>query len=99
MFLAVDGNDTPWSSEALGIMFAFGFLALVTVLVVVLVRAVADYRKAKMIAGNEQQYRTLVQRYEQLAETTLDAQQRACTELVELRTRVAGVEQVLRTVE
>ena len=58
-----------------------------------------DIRKAKITAEQEDSLRQLVRRYEQLAENTLDAQQRIDTDVAELRTRVASVEQILRTVE
>ncbi|HEX6351542.1 hypothetical protein [Actinophytocola sp.] len=58
-----------------------------------------DLRKAKLVAEQEDSLRQLVRRYEQLAEGTLDAQQRAATELTDLRTRTAAIEQILRTVE
>jgi biopolymer transport protein ExbB/TolQ len=58
-----------------------------------------DLRKAKLVAEQEASLRQLVQRYEQLAENTMDAQQRAATDLAELRTRTAAIEQILRTVE
>jgi hypothetical protein len=41
----------------------------------------------------------MVQRYEQLAEKALDAQQRAAVDVAELRVRLASIEQILRTVE
>lgn len=56
-------------------------------------------RKAEITAGREDELRHLVQRYEQLAETTLDAQQRVAADVSELRTRTASIEQILRTVE
>jgi hypothetical protein len=58
-----------------------------------------DLRKAKIVANQEDGLRQLVRRYEQLAENTLDAQQRMATDLAELRTRAAAIEQILRTVE
>jgi hypothetical protein len=58
-----------------------------------------DLRKAKIVANQEESLRQLVNRYEQLAENTLDAQQRMATDLAELRTRTAAIEQILRTVE
>lgn len=58
-----------------------------------------ESRKTKTQANQEAELRHLVQRYEQLAEGTLDAQQRVATDLAELRTRTAAVEQILRTVE
>jgi hypothetical protein len=58
-----------------------------------------DLRKARMVADQEDSLRQLVRRYEHLAENTLDAQQRIATDLAELRTRTAAIEQILRTVE
>ena len=43
--------------------------------------------------------KNFVNRYEQLAENTQDAQQRVATDLAELRTRTAAIEHILRTVE
>jgi hypothetical protein len=58
-----------------------------------------DIRKAKIAAEQEDSLRQLVRRYEQLAENTQDAQQRIATDVAEMRTRVAAIEQILRTVE
>ncbi len=58
-----------------------------------------EYRKTKIASGQEDAMRQLVSRYEQLAESTLDAQQRAAADISELRTRTAAIEQILRTVE
>jgi hypothetical protein len=38
-------------------------------------------------------------RFEKLAETTLDAQQRTAADVSELRSRTASIEQILRTVD
>jgi len=77
--------------------------AVVAVAVVALVGfAVAGYvqlRTAKIKAGQEDDLRQLVRRYEQLAETTHDAQQRTASDLSEMRSRTASIEQILRTVE
>jgi hypothetical protein len=56
-------------------------------------------RKAEITAGREDELRQLVARYEQLAETTLDAQQRVAADVSELRSRTSSIEQILRTVE
>ena len=56
-------------------------------------------QKAEITGEQESQLRQLVQRYEQLAETTLDAQQRVAADVCELRSRTASIEQILRTVE
>lgn len=58
-----------------------------------------DIRKAKIAAEQEDSLRQLVRRYEQLAENTQDAQQRIATDVAEMRTRVAAIEHILRTVE
>ena len=56
-------------------------------------------RKAEITAGREEEMRQLISRYEQLAETTLDAQQRVAADVSELRSRTTSIEQILRTVE
>jgi hypothetical protein len=43
--------------------------------------------------------RQLVGRYEQLAASILDAQQRTATDVAELRSRATSIEQILRTVD
>ena len=56
-------------------------------------------QKAQITAEREDQLRQLVTRYEQLAETTLDAQQRVAADVSELRSRTTSIEQILSTVE
>lgn len=58
-----------------------------------------ENRKLRIVAGQEEALRQLVDRYEQLAEKTMDAQQRIATDLAELRSRTASVEQILQSVE
>jgi ABC-type phosphate transport system auxiliary subunit len=60
---------------------------------------VVDYRKVRVGADQVEELRKLVQRYEQLAEKTLDAQQRTAADVAELRSRTASIEQILRTVD
>lgn len=76
-----------------------GGMVVVIILIGGAFSAYLDIRKAKLVADQEDSLRQLVRRYEQLAENSLDAQQRAATDLAELRTRVAAIEQILRTVE
>jgi hypothetical protein len=62
----------------------------------------AEHRGSVSIAVGLQalyQLRELVNRYEQLAAATMDAQQRTATDIAEVRARTAAIEQVLRTVE
>jgi len=56
-------------------------------------------QKAQITADREQELRQLVSRYEQLAASTLDAQQRVAADVSELHSRTASIEQILRTVE
>jgi hypothetical protein len=59
----------------------------------------SEFYTTRIKAGQEDALRQLVSRYEQLAEKTLDAQQRAAADVSELRSRTAAIEQILRTVD
>ena len=75
-------------------------LALVGFMVLIgIVSSYIELRKTKVDAAQAGEIRQLVQRYEQLAEKTLDAQQRTAADVAELRARAASIEQILRTVE
>jgi hypothetical protein len=80
------------------ILFLGGLLTLVFVIGIA-VSALIEVRKTKLLAQKEDDLRQLVHRYEQLAASTLDAQQRTAADVAELRARTAAVEQILRTVE
>lgn len=82
-----------------GAIVAVGVLMMATVLIGGALAAFLDIRKTKLVAAQEEDLRRLVHRYEQLAENTLDAQQRAAADLSELRSRTTSIEQILRTVE
>lgn len=78
------------------------FIALIVAGLVLISGALAaflDLRKTRMVAGQEDELRQLMLRYEHLAENSLDAQQRTATDLSELRIRTTAIEQILRTVE
>ena len=76
-----------------------GAMVVVIILIGGAFSSYIDIRKAKLVSEQEEGLRQLVRRYEQLAENTLDAQQRIAADIAELRTRTASVEQILRTVE
>ncbi len=63
------------------------------------ISTIVEYRKVKVGADQVDELRKLVQRYEQLAEKTLDAQQRTAVDVAELRSRTGSIEQILRTVD
>jgi hypothetical protein len=76
-----------------------GILLAVTVLIGGAIAAFVELRKTKIVAGQEDDLRQLVRRYEHFAENALDAQQRVAADVSELRSRTASIEQILRTVE
>jgi hypothetical protein len=76
-----------------------GILLTVTALVGFAMASFVELRKTKLAAGQEDRLRQLVRRYEQLAENSLDAQQRVAVDVSELRSRTSSIEQILRTVE
>lgn len=88
-------NDISWPEA----MIFLGVIALVIFLVGGAMATFLEMRKTRVVAEQEDQLRQLVGRYEQLASTTLDAQQRAAADVAELRSRTASIEQILRTVE
>lgn len=76
-----------------------GILVAVVFLIGGAMASFLEFRKMKVLAGQEDALRQLISRYEKLAETTLDAQQRVAADVSELRSRTASIEQILRTVE
>lgn len=80
---------------------SIAFVALMIAVVVIIggfTLAFVELRKARIRADQESQLRQLVERYERLAENSLDAQQRSAASLAELHSRVASIEQILRAV-
>jgi Tfp pilus assembly protein PilO len=93
MFGAEATTTWPQAAIFLGILLAVLFLIGVSI------SAFLEFRKTRLDAAQEEQIRQLVRRYEQLAESTLDAQQRVAADMSELRSRTTSIEQILRTVE
>ncbi|MEV5888185.1 hypothetical protein [Nonomuraea fuscirosea] len=81
------------------VIFFLGVLILLTFLISVVIVGLFESRKSRLRADQADDLRRLVQRFEQLAENTMDAQQRVAADLAELRARTATIEQILRTVE
>ena len=90
---AASGTDWPGTILILGIMMG------ALVLVLGLGATFLESRKLRIAAQQDAELRQLVSRYEQLAEKTLDAQQRAAADVSELHSRTASIEQILRTVD
>jgi tRNA(Leu) C34 or U34 (ribose-2'-O)-methylase TrmL len=93
--MAAEPDIPNMATAIVAVAFLLGCLLLITASLGFFV----DYRKAKIRAAQEGDLRQLVHRYEQLAEKTMDAQQRAAADVAELRSRTASIEQILRTVE
>ncbi len=88
-------SGTTWPEAVL----ILGLVLAVLLLIGGAAATVLESRKMKVAAGQDADLRRLVGRYEQLAEKTLDAQQRTAADVSELRSRTASVEQILRTVD
>ncbi|GAA4717576.1 hypothetical protein [Phytohabitans rumicis] len=80
-------------------VFYCGVLVAAMFLIGLVVATFLEFRKIKLDTKREEDMRQLIRRYEQLAEGTLDAQQRAAADVAELRSRTTAIEQLLRTVE
>jgi ABC-type phosphate transport system auxiliary subunit len=76
-----------------------GVLIVGTVLILGAAATVLEFRKTRVASNHDESLRQIVRRYEQLAENSLDAQQRVAADVSELRSRTASIEQILRTVE
>jgi hypothetical protein len=76
-----------------------GIVLAVTVLIGGAMAAFVELRKTRLAANQQEDLRQLVRRYEHLAESTLDAQQRVAVDVSELRSRTTSIEQILRTVD
>ncbi len=89
--------DTDWTWPE--VILILGLIFLAFAIVGGAAATWLEFRKTKIAADQEDDLRQLVHRYEQLAENTLDAQQRVAADVSELRSRAASIEQILRTVE
>jgi pyrroline-5-carboxylate reductase len=81
------------------VILVLGLGTLAFCLLMALLDAAVKWRNGGVTESQADDLRQLISRYEQLAEKTLDAQQRAAVDVAELRVRLASIEQILRTVE
>ena len=88
-------SGTTWPEAIL----VLGIVLAVLLLIGGAAATVLESRRMKVAAQQDADLRQLVSRYEQLAEKTLDAQQRTAADVAELRSRTASIEQILRTVD
>ena len=95
MFSMAAQQSFSWPDAAAVTALALAAVALVGFTIAGFVQL----RTSKIKAGEADNLRQLVRRYEHLAENTFDAQQRAATDLSEMKSRTVSIEQLLRTVE
>ncbi|MFL1379102.1 MULTISPECIES: hypothetical protein [unclassified Nocardiopsis] len=81
------------------VILILGLLAIATFVGIAIEASRQEARKITIGAARADELQRLVARYEELAATTLDAQQRTAADVAELRARAASIEQILRTVE
>ncbi|GAA2832897.1 MULTISPECIES: hypothetical protein [Nonomuraea] len=81
------------------VIFFLGVLILVTFLISVFTVGMFESRKSRRQADAAEELRGLVERFEELARSTVETQERMAAELAELRSRTESIERILRTVE
>lgn len=89
------GTDWTWPE----VVLVLGLIFLAFAVIGTALSGLWEVRKTKLAAQQKDDLQQLVQRYERLAENTLDAQQRVAADVSELRSRTASIEQILRTVD
>ena len=95
MFSMAAQQSFSWPDAAAVTALSLAAVALVGFVIAGFVQL----RTNRFKAGQEDNLRQLVRRYEHLAESTSDAQQRTATDLSEMKSRTVSIEQLLRTVE
>ena len=99
MYAYLSANPTPDNISGPAAAIAIGLFLAIVILIGGAMAMIVEFRKTKILARQEDALRQLVGRYEQLAENTLDAQQRIAADVSELRSRASSIEQILRTVD
>ncbi len=89
------GSSFEWPT----VILILGVLFTIFCVFVAVISMRHEERKLRISTGQEEAVRQLVDRYEKLAATTLDAQQRTAADVAELRARATAIENLLRSVE
>ena len=97
--MAAESDPGGTSIEWPQVILILGVLFTAFCVFVAVVSMRHEERKLRISTGQEDAVRALVDRYEQLASTTLDAQQRTAADVADLRARAAAIEQLLRSVD
>jgi hypothetical protein len=82
-----------------GLVFGFGMVTLITVVLVVILIQVGAFTRARIARREEAKDLELIKKYETLAEETRNASSEARSELTVIRERLVAIERLLREVE
>ncbi len=91
--------DTPDTDFWYGLIFGMGVLVLGTIIVVVVLMQMGHYARARTARKDEERLVALVDRYERSVAATARYQEAAAGDLAEVRSRLDGIERLLREVE
>jgi Tfp pilus assembly protein PilO len=93
-------NTTDWDPEDwYGLIFGFGFLVLLTIVLVVILIQAGAFTRARIARREQAKELELVEKYETLAGQSTQHQATATTELTAIRERLDAIETLLREVE
>jgi Tfp pilus assembly protein PilO len=96
----MDTAASDWSPEDwYGLIFGFGFLILVTILLVVILLQLGAFSRARIARREKAMEQELISKYETHAGQTAEHQQTTSTELTAIRERLDAIETLLREVE
>lgn len=95
----MDERATPWSEVVIGITFGMGFLVLLTIVVVVVIRAVTRTKVANAALTRDDAYRKLAENYDAHLSRTAAAERDIRDELASIRARIEAIESLLRSVD
>ena len=95
MDTAADWSPEDWY----GLIFGFGFLVLVTIVLVVILFQGGAFARARIARREKAQEQALLEKYETLATRTAEDQKTASVELTAIRERLDAIETMLREVE
>jgi hypothetical protein len=95
MDTASDWDPDDWY----GLIFGFGFLVLVTIVLVVILFQGGAFARARIARREKAQEQALVDRYEALSAESAEHQKTTSAELATIRERLDAIETMLREVE
>lgn len=95
MDTAADWTPEDWY----GLIFGFGFLVLVTIVLVVILFQGGAFARARISRREKAQEQALLDKYEALAGQAAEHQKTASAELTTIRERLDAIETILREVD